>query len=189
MNYENAPRARPPDLLPRHLDLLGQALSRLAGETRLTLARTVASVAANLIGEAVSNALAVPVLRQRHEPWGHREWPRSAAGKYDDLDEAYDDHPDDYWEDDDYVPEPHPRSTPARPVSISGPAALALGLRVSAWWLHRHTDKAPVLSTLALGAVTATVAVAGGPMALAGLGVVEAVLGLHELTRFAVAES
>jgi len=189
MYCNNTLIARPPGLLPRHLDLLGQALERLSGETRLALARTIAQIAAALVCEAVATALAVPDPRPRHESWRRQEsWGRQERGRSmldpdDHLRWHHENSADDSWEGEDHLYEDGRPQQFDQPATMNWSSALALGLRVSAWWLGRGAAPLPVVSTLALGAATTLAALSTGPVAPVGVSVIEALLGLHELTR------
>jgi hypothetical protein len=174
-------------LVPRHLDLLGAALQRLCGRTRSDLARTLAEAAAALVCEAVVAALSGPVLPPAPEPWERRERRRPILNPFGDPtleDDGFSrDWEDDGWEDDrrqdDDVAPGHRR--PDRPIVVTATdwsAGLALGLRLAAWWLGRRPGRPALLPALALGAGTTVVAVAGGPLTLAGLRLAEAVLGI-----------
>ena len=56
-----------------------------------------------------------------------------------------------------------------------------MGLRVGAWWLGRRQGRCTLLTALGLGAAATAGAALGGPLALAGLGLVESLLGLASL--------
>ena len=187
MYHDHTLIARPPGLVPHHLGLLAQALDRLTDETRQAVARTIARVAAGLVCEAVSAALAAPDPHPQHESWGRQERGRPFRGPCDRPQSRYSpsllDDPADGWEDEDLLFEPHYPQPPERPPEVSWSVAAALGLRLSAWWLCRHPGPPPVASTLALGVGTAMAALAGGPLAVAGLEVVGALLGLQDLTH------
>jgi hypothetical protein len=174
-------------LVPRHLDLLGAALQRLCGRTRSDLARTLAEAAAALVCEAVLAALSGPVLPPAAEPWERRERRRPVLNPFGDpspeddglsRDWEEDRWEDDRWRDDEVAPR---HRHPDRPIVTSAAdwsAGLALGLRLAAWWLGRRPGRPALLPALALGAGTTAVAVCGGPLTLAGLRLVEAVLGV-----------
>jgi hypothetical protein len=174
-------------LVPRHLDLLGAALQRLCGRTRSDLARTLAEAAAALVCEAVVAALSGPVLPPAPEPSDRRERRRPILNPFGDP-SMEDDHysrgwEDDGWEDggwrgDDVDPRHHRPDRPIVTTAADWSAGLALGLRLAAWWLGRRPGRPALLPALALGAGTTVVAVAGGPLTLAGLRLAEAVLGI-----------
>src|SRR5205823_15023747 len=92
------------------------------------------------------------------------------------------DHLADHWQDEDFLPQPGHTQEFGQPAAPDWTAALALGLRVSAWWLGHSPRPLPVASTLTLGTLTTMVAVCGGPLAMVSIAVIETLLGLHELT-------
>src|SRR5262245_42570104 len=165
-------------LVPRHLDLLGAALERLCGQTRAEFARTLAELAASFVCQAVSAALAAPDYRAQPDTRTRRDRRGSILNPFDDPGMEYDDDLACGWEDDQLAPSYAPTEHPVLTGEEAVPAALAVGLRVAAWWLGRRRDRLPLLSALTLGAATTVVAVAGGPLALVGLGLAEGVLSI-----------
>src|SRR5262245_12114876 len=161
----------------------------LSERNREALARTLAAVVAGLVGEAVAGALASPaspIRRPARDPWPRRE-PRPGAPLLDTLDDRGLDEPDYLAEDWDEPPRPRPAGR--RPLGSlpppGWPAALAVGLRAGAWWLARRKGRGTLLTALGLGAAATAGAALGGPVALAGLGLVESVLGLANLNTAA----
>jgi hypothetical protein len=172
-------------LVPRHLARLHAALGGLAEQTRDALARTLADAAADLVGQAVRAALGAPGDAPAFDPWRDRRRaaPSPVTDPFEELygfDPEDPEDPEDRWYRDLSPPPevPHPPEGDAPEV---WPAAVALGLRAAAWWLGRRTGRPPLLAALALGTVAAAVAAAGGPAALAGLGMAESLLGLASL--------
>jgi hypothetical protein len=172
--------ARP--LLLRHLGRLREAMQGLSERSREALARALAAVVAGLVCEAVAGALAGPVRRPAPEPWPRRER-RPGAPLMDVFDERVLEEPD-------YLPEDWDESLLTRPAARRGldrlppaawPAALAVGLRTTAWWLGRRQGRGSLAAALGVGSATVVGAVLGGPLALAGLALVESLLGLASL--------
>jgi hypothetical protein len=179
--YYNTPYIAPDSrrwLVPRHLDLLGAALERLCGQTRAEFARTLAELAASFVCEAVSTALAAPDYRAQRDPWPRRDRRGSILNVFDDPAAEYDDDLADGWEEEHYAPSHSASDRPLLSGEETVPAALALGLRMTAWWLCRRPGRLPLLSAMTLGAASTMVAVAGGPLVLAGLGLAEAILSI-----------
>jgi hypothetical protein len=179
--YSNTPHIVPGVrrwLVPRHLDLLGAALERLCGQTRAEFARTLAELAAGFVCEAVSAALAAPAQRTPREAWPRRGGGGPILNVFDEPAMDYDDDLAHGWEDDHLSPSHSPHDRPMLTSEETVPAALGLGLRVAGWWLSRRPGQLPLLSAMTLGAATTVVAVAGGPLALAGLGLAEAVFSI-----------
>ncbi len=179
--YYNTPHIAPEArrwLVPRHLDLLGAALERLCGQTRAEFARTLAELAAGFVCEAVSTALAAPEYRTPRDSLVRRDRRRSILNVFDDPAVEYDDDLADGWEEERFPPTYSNCDRPALAAGEAVPAALAIGLRVAAWWLGRRPGRLPLLSAMTLGAATTVVAMAGGPLALAGFGLAEAILSI-----------
>ncbi len=169
-------------LLPRHLVRLQEAMQGLSERTREALARTLAAVVAGLVCEAVAGMLASSPSRPVREPWPRRER-RPGAPLMDVFDERSLDEPE--YLSDDWEEPLRPRSASRRDLDslppASWPAAVAVGLRTSAWWLGRRKGRSSLAAALGIGTVTAAGVVLGGPLALAGLGLIESLLGLASL--------
>jgi hypothetical protein len=165
--------------VPRHLARLQEALGGLTEQTRDALARTLADAAADLVGQAVRAALGAPGDGPAFDPWRDRRRATSSPVT-DPYEELYGFGPEDRWYRDQSPSPAAPRPPEGDAVEV-WPAALALGLRAAAWWLRRRTGRSPLLAALALGTMAAALAAAGGPAALAGLGVAESLLALASL--------
>jgi hypothetical protein len=168
--------------MPRHLARLQEALGGLTEQTRDALARTLAGAAADLVGQAVRAALGAPGDGLAFNPWHDRRRarPTPVTDPFEELYEYDPEDSEDRWYRDMPPPPEGPRPSEGDATQV-WPAALALGLRAAAWWLRRRTGRPPLLAALALGIVAAACATAGGPAALAGLGVAESLLGLASL--------
>jgi hypothetical protein len=178
--------ARP--LLLRHLSRVREAMQGLSERSREALARALAAVVAGLVCEAVAGALAGPARRSTHDAWPRRER-RPGAPLMDVFDERVLEEPD-------YPPEDWDESLLTRPAARRGldrlppaawPTALAVGLRTTAWWLGRSQGRGSLAAALGVGTATVVGAVLGGPLALAGLSLVESLLGLASLDTAACA--
>jgi hypothetical protein len=158
----------------------------LSERTREALARTLAAVVAGLVCEAVAGALASSTSRPARDLWPRRER-RPGAPLMDVFDERGPEAPDYLSEDWNELPRPRPatrRDLDSLPPA-GWPAALAVGLRTSAWWLGRRKGRGSLGAALGLGTLTAAGAAIGGPLVLAGLGLVESLLGLASLDNAA----
>jgi hypothetical protein len=179
MHFDTAlrgPGAR--DLLPGHLDRLAASLRHLGDRGRADLARTLAAAAAGLVSDAVATALA-PAPPPR-TPWAAHNWGSLHKPAFDDPaledDDDYDlDGGADGWGEAMFAPPPSPNARPRASAAERWSAALAVGLRVAAWWLCRRAGPRSLLPALALGGATTGLALAGGPLALVALGLAEAV--------------
>ena len=91
-----------------------------------------------------------------HDPWPRRERGSTVLNPFDGPLTEYDYDSGHGWEEDTIEPSPSPfvRPTPAGKDAV--PAALAVGLRVAAWWLCRRPGTLPLLSALAVGAAAAS---------------------------------
>ena len=172
-------------LLPHHLDLLGAALQRLGSQTHADLARTLAETAARLVSEAVCLALADPgsqpsraAWTPSRDPWGRRERGEPLMNVFDDAPRENDDDRACWEEEEDDFSTPASSIYRPRPLTPEiWTAELALGLRTAAWWLARKPGRS-LFPALAVGAGTTLVAMASGPLTLAGLGLIEAMLSI-----------
>ena len=66
--------------------------------------------------------------------------------------------------------------------------AVAVGLRAAAWWLQRRAGSRALLAAFGVAGAAALAALAGGPIAVAGTGLVSSVLavtGLGDVLRSA----
>ncbi len=163
-------------------------LDRLRDSVRTAAARLRDSIA-RLLGDTLTDTLRDVIQTVLEQPMpfspipippiyrGGRYVPRSYRRSDDDDDPLASwlrqEDPD--WVDPDLVPDDtgdEDLSAPATPGPTERPAwsvATEAGLRAGAWWLRRGLGTRKVLGGLAAGAIVASLALLGGPWAVAGL--------------------
>jgi hypothetical protein len=164
--------------LPGHLHELASCLRNLSSRVRESVAEAVSITVGRAVQDGLTRLLEVtrtnapPKFRQEPEidpydwsaPNSENSWdqdePIRAASYYARQQE----------------PEPAPQKA-----SAPAPYLVALGLKMTAWWLRRRGSWA---GALGLGLLVSGLAMAGGPIAVASLGFAEAaseVIALNNL--------
>ena len=150
--------------LARRLDHLKDTLENIGDRLRETIADTIGQTLSGIVrdtamrvfenlAEYLPGPAPIPVTPtyQPFVPDEHNIWP-------DDDEEEYQCDPE---------PEPIQPSTEGSSEKVA--AAVSAGMHVASWWLRRWTGKGRILTTAAVGLVTAGVAYVGGPIAAAVL--------------------
>jgi hypothetical protein len=168
-------------LLVRHLGKLQQGFTDLRGQTRDAFARTLATVIAGLVCEAVRGALSTTNQRSVLDSWPRPQRPvgRSLLDVFGERPPEESDDAPNPW--DDPLPEVVTERE-CKQLALPGRAAeLALGLRVAAWWLSRPSRRTSLWTALGFGALAGTSALLAGPVVRAGLSLAESLLSLATL--------
>jgi hypothetical protein len=87
----------------------------------------------------------------------------------------------DYIDEPEPEPGPEPEPEPETPRVSRWRQALAVGLRAAAWWLQRWTGGSAISVAVGIGATATVVVLAGGPLTVAGAGLLASALGLSSL--------
>jgi hypothetical protein len=161
-----------------HVSRLKAKLDDLRERLREATARLLGETVADVVEQAVRGLLASPypdlppTLPPHSYPhdaplWGHPEAPE----------DPYD--PESlYRHDDPGEPEGVPTPAPETPRLSRWRQALAVGLRAAAWWLQRWTGRSSLGVALGVGVTATAVVLAGGPLTVAGAGLVASAIGL-----------
>ncbi len=175
--------------LAHHVSRLQAKLDDLRERLREAAARMLGETVANVVEQVVRELLAPgPDLAPVNRPRDYRDYRRSDLPSWADPDSPesmYDPHNPhaayrrDDPDDDDDVPEPE--SEPETPRLSRWRQALAIGLRTAAWWLQRWTGRSSLGMALGLGATATAVVLVGGPLTIAGAGLIASTLGLAGL--------
>jgi hypothetical protein len=167
MNWNPRSMMRRVHSLPAHIQELGSYLRELSAQMRESVAQAVG----NTVGRAVQDGLTrlfhhppvAEVSSQRLEP---------EIGAYDRSDPIRD---NDWGLDEPRDDEPRPianSSTVApEPALVTAHGLLALALKATGWWLSRRGSW---VGALGLGLLVGGIALVGGPIAVAVIGLAEA---------------
>jgi hypothetical protein len=171
--------------LAYHVSRLQAKLDDLRQRLRETAARLLGETVADVVEQVVRGLLAAPVPNSPL-PYRSRDYrpDRPRWADPDSPDHLYDPHAEYRRDDlDEDMPErePEPEPEPETPRVSRWRQALAIGLRAAAWWLQRWTGRSSLGVALGLGATVTAVVLAGGPLTLAGAGLVASALGLAGL--------
>ncbi len=167
--------------LALRLDRLRKTIRTVAARLRDSIARLLGDTLTDTLRDVIHTVLdgPVPCGPVGYPPiyCGDRYVPGTYRRSYDDEDAlaSWMRQDDPGWVDPEAAydePDDHGGAAVATPTATERPAwsvATEVGLRASAWWLRRGPGSRTLLGGLAAGAVIASLALPGGPWALAGL--------------------